>query len=201
MSYRHFLADDLQAMPKRQRTEFVQGLSGIKSLFAIITSDGSTVNIAPFNSIIHISSNPARIGYISRPDNNHRHTLQNIITHQSFSINSVREEDLEDVVNCSENLPSNYSEFEKKHIQPTALNNKSIPALRHADVQIFCEYEEHITIPSSQGILVIGRIQEVIIREPLYNDEHQEAWKDLALSQGIEHFYIKGKYRKINYRH
>lgn len=201
MSYRHFLADDLQAMPKRQRTEFVQGLSGIKSLFAIITSDGNTVNIAPFNSIVHISSNPARIGYISRPDNNHRHTLQNIITHQFFSINSIREEDLEDVVNCSENLPSDYSEFEMKHIQPTALNNQSIPALRHADVQIFCKYEEHITIPSSQGILVIGQIQEVLIRQPLYKNEHQEAWKDLALSQGIEHFYIKGKYRKINYRH
>ena len=201
MSYRHFLADDLQAMPKRQRTEFVQGLSGIKSLFAIITSDGNTLNIAPFNSIVHISSNPARIGYISRPDNNHRHTLQNIIAHQSFSINSVREEDLEDVVACSENLPSNHSEFEGKHIQPTNPNNLTIPALQCADVQIFCQYEEHITIPSSQGILVIGRIQEVIIREPLYQGEHQEGWKDLALSQGLEHFYIKGKHRKITYRH
>ena len=201
MSYRHFLADDLQAMPKRRRTEFVQGLSGIKSLFAIITSDGDTLNIAPFNSIVHISSNPARIGYISRPDNSHRHTLQNIIAHQSFSINSVREEDLEEVVACSENLPSNHSEFEGKHIQPTNPNNLPIPAVQHADVQIFCHYEEHIAIPSSQGILVIGRIQEVIIRETLYQGEHQEAWKDLALSQGLEHFYIKGKHRKITYRH
>ena len=201
MSYRHFLADDLQAMPKRRRTEFVQGLSGIKSLFAIITSDGDTLNIAPFNSIVHISSNPARIGYISRPDNNHRHTLQNIITHQSFSINSVREEDLEEVVTCSENLPSDHSEFKGKSIEPTALNNNSIPALKHADVQIFCEYEEHVSIPSSQGILVIGRIREVIIREHLYHSEHQEAWKELALSQGLEHFYIKGKHHKITYRH
>ena len=200
MSYRHFLAEDLQAMPKRQRTEFIQGLSGIKSLFAIITSDGSTLNIAPFNSIVHISSNPARIGYISRPDNNHRHTLQNVIAHQSFSINSVREEDLEEIVTCSENLPSNHSEFEGKHIQPTIPGNHSIPALHHADVQIFCQYEEHITIPSSQGILVIGRIQEVIIRETLYQGEHQEAWKELALSQGLEHFYIKGKHHKITYR-
>lgn len=201
MSYRHLLAEDLQAMPKRQRTELVQGLSGIKSLFAIVTSNGDTLNIAPFNSIIHISSNPARIGYISRPDNNHRHTLQNILAHQSFSLNSVREKDLEDIVACSENLPSDQSEFEGKRIQPTSNDKKSIPALQGADVQIFCQYEEHISIPSSQGILVIGRIQEVVIRESLYQDEHQEAWKDLALSQGLEHFYIKGKHRKINYRH
>ena len=201
MSYRHFLAEDLQAMPKRQRTEFVQGLSGIKSLFAIITTNGSTFNVAPFNSIVHISSNPARIGYISRPDNNHRHTLQNIIAQQSFSINSVREKDLEDVVSCSENLPSDHSEFEGKSIRSTSYKEHSIPALQNADVQIFCEYEEHITIPSSQGLLVIGRIQEVLIREPIYQGEHQEAWKDLALSQGLEHFYVKGKYRKITYRH
>ena len=111
------------------------------------------------------------------------------------------EEDLEEVVACSENLPSDHSEFEGKHIQPTNPDNHSIPALQRADVQIFCHYEEHLTIPSSQGILVIGRIQEVIIREPLYQGEHQEAWKDLALSQGLEHFYIKGKHRKITYRH
>ena len=201
MSYRHLQAEDLQAMPKRQRTEFVQGLSGIRSLFAIVSSNGDTLNIAPFNSIVHISSNPARIGYISRPDNAHRHTLQNIIEKKSFSINSVSEDHLEDVVKCSEKLPSNQSEFEGKSIKPTDSRDYGVPGIDQADVQIFCEYEEHVKIPSSQGILVIGRIQEVIIREPLYQGEHQEAWKDLALSQGLEHFYIKGKHQKIKYHH
>ena len=86
-------------------------------------------------------------------------------------------------------------------IKPTDSRDYGVPGIDQADVQIFCEYEEHVKIPSSQGILVIGRIQEVIIREPLYQGEHQEGWKDLALSQGLEHFYIKGKHRKITYRH
>lgn len=201
MSYRHLHAEDLQAMPKRQRTEFVQGLSGIKSLFAIISSDGDTLNIAPFNSIVHISSNPARIGYISRPDNAHRHTLQNIIEKKSFSINSVSEDHLEEVVKCSEKLPSSQSEFEGKSIKPTDSNDYGVPGMDQADVQIFCEYEEHVKIPSSDGLLVVGRIKAVLIRDAFYEDQHQGSWQDLPLSQGLEHFYIRGKHQKIKYHH
>ena len=72
--------NDIESMQKRFRATFINSISGYKSLNLVGTRSLSGIsNLAPFNSIIHIGSNPPYIGLIVRPQTEEHQTLKNII--------------------------------------------------------------------------------------------------------------------------
>ncbi|MFT5708219.1 MAG: flavin reductase (DIM6/NTAB) family NADH-FMN oxidoreductase RutF, partial [Oceanospirillaceae bacterium] len=46
-------------------------------------------NLAMFSSVVHLGSSPALVGFITRPDNVQRHTLENILQTKQFTRNQV----------------------------------------------------------------------------------------------------------------
>lgn len=71
---------DLAEMHMLARVQLATSLPGVKpvALIGTINSAGQT-NLAPFSSIVHLGSNPALLGMVTRPYVVDRHTLANII--------------------------------------------------------------------------------------------------------------------------
>lgn len=95
-------ADDITAMDKLVRVQFATSLPGAKpiSLIGTIDAEGQT-NLAPFSSVVHLGSNPALLGMISRPDLVERHTLSNILATKCWTINHLHPDILDAAHQCS----------------------------------------------------------------------------------------------------
>ena len=87
---------DILTWDKKYRLKFINSISGYKGVHLIGTkSQEGDLNVAIFNSIVHISSEPARIGFIMRPLTVPRDTYNNIIATRQYTINHVHESFLE----------------------------------------------------------------------------------------------------------
>ncbi|MDO7545029.1 MAG: flavin reductase family protein, partial [Flavobacteriaceae bacterium] len=76
---KQFKASDLEELPSRYRANLINSCTGYKSLNLIGTQDSDgNKNLAVFNSIIHLGSNPALIGFTFRPLTVQRDTYKNI---------------------------------------------------------------------------------------------------------------------------
>jgi hypothetical protein len=71
---------DLEAMDKLARVQFATSLPGVKPVCLVGTRNAAGIgNLAPFSSVVHLGSNPALLGMMTRPDVVERHTLANIL--------------------------------------------------------------------------------------------------------------------------
>ena len=92
MKLKQFTLFDLESMEQRFRTNFINSISGFKSVALIGTTDSkSQTNLAIFSSIIHIGANPPLLGFVVRPDSVERHTLENILETKEYTINFINE--------------------------------------------------------------------------------------------------------------
>ena len=86
----HFDDDAIKAMDKRYRANFINSVTGYKSanLIGTISKDNDE-NLAIFSSVTHIGSNPAMLGFITRPTTVSRHTYTNIKQTTIFTVNHI----------------------------------------------------------------------------------------------------------------
>jgi ferritin len=76
---KHFSLSELQTWDRFTRANFINSLSGFKSLSLIGTvNDKGVSNLAVFSNIVHLGADPALIGFINRPLSAAPHTIQNI---------------------------------------------------------------------------------------------------------------------------
>ena len=75
----HITTADITAFEKVYRLNFVNGLPGFKpaNLVGTAAPDGQT-NLAIFSSVLHLGSDPAVLGMVTRPITASHHTYQNI---------------------------------------------------------------------------------------------------------------------------
>ena len=86
----HITRNDIQSFNQRYKVQLINSLSGFKSANLIGTQDGDgKSNLAIISSVVHLGANPALVGFVMRPDNGERHTLDNIITSKHYTINQV----------------------------------------------------------------------------------------------------------------
>jgi flavin reductase (DIM6/NTAB) family NADH-FMN oxidoreductase RutF len=80
----------LMEMEQRKRAQFINSISGFRSVALIGTTDtNGQTNLAIFSSIVHIGSNPPLLSFIMRPDSVERHTLTNILETGFYTINHI----------------------------------------------------------------------------------------------------------------
>jgi len=87
----HFSNDDINELEKRYRANFINSVTGYKSanLLGTISSDGIE-NLAIFSSVVHLGSDPALLGFITRPTGEiPRHTFENILENKQYTINHI----------------------------------------------------------------------------------------------------------------
>jgi flavin reductase (DIM6/NTAB) family NADH-FMN oxidoreductase RutF len=110
---------DIEKMDRQYRTNLLNALSGYKGahLVGTVDQEGHT-NLALFNSVVHIGSNPPLLGFILRPTTVSRHTYQNIKETGYYTINHALIDHFEQAHQTSAKYPEDTSEFEACGFMP-----------------------------------------------------------------------------------
>lgn len=155
--------EEFQSFSSRRRATFINSVSGFRSLFLVGTKSLTGIdNLAPFNSIVHIGSNPAYLGCIARPKSDEHQTLLNIEETKFFTLNSVSKEMVERAHQCSAKYSATESEFDQVGFDRAASAGIA-PYVSGSPIQISLSLASIIPIPLNGTSLVIGAVEEIIL--------------------------------------
>ena len=159
---------DIKAMDKRFRTQFVNSLSGFKSLFLIGTKSASAQsNLAIFNSVIHIGADPPLLGFVSRPNSVARHTLENIMATGEYSLNSVDRGFYKNAHQTGGRYHVEVSEFDVAKLTEEYIKGFHPPFVAESSLKMAMSLKERIDIQSNGTHLIVGQIEEVFLKDDL----------------------------------
>ena len=174
---------ELDLMEQRFRASFINSITGFKSVVLIGTKNkANQENLAIFNSIVHLGSNPALIGMIIRPDSVERHTLENIEETGFYTINHILESFVEQAHHTSARYPRNVSEFEASGLTPFYRNDFFAPFVKESTVQIGMEFKTKINIPINNTLMIIGQIKSISLPEKAISTD---GYIDLEITKTI----------------
>ena len=152
----------LMEMEQRKRAQFINSISGFRSVALIGTSDTKGQNnLAIFSSIVHIGSNPPLLSFIMRPDSVERHTLTNIMETGFYTINHINADMYEKAQQTSARYQKNVSEFDAAQLTPSYKNDFVAPFVAESQIQIGMEFKERLDININQTSMIIGEIKFV----------------------------------------
>ncbi len=155
---------EIEQMQKRFRATFINSISGFKSVHLVGTRGKNGIsNLAPFNSIIHIGSNPPYIGLIARPQTEEHQTLKNIKEIGYYTLNHVTEQLLEQAHQCSAKYDANTSEFDATGLTELSSEISEAPYVEQSPLKMTLKLVDIMPIPLNGTSLVIGEIMEIII--------------------------------------
>ena len=158
----------------KYRLKFINSISGYKGAH-LIGSKGKNgiTNLAIFNSIVHISSDPARIGFVVRPLSVPRDTYNNIIDTGYFTINHVHKSFVEQAHFTSLKLENTESEFDICNLERQYISSFHAPFVAESNVKIGLKLVEDIEIKESGCRLIVGEVLLVDTLEELIEKDGQ----------------------------
>ena len=152
----------IMEMEQRKRAQFINSISGFRSVALIGTSDAKgQTNLAIFSSIVHLGSNPPLLSFIMRPDSVERHTLTNILETGFYTINHINAAIYEKAHQTSARYPKNVSEFDATGLTPVFKNDFVASFVAESHIQIGMEFKERLNININQTSMIIGEIKFV----------------------------------------
>lgn len=192
MNVKSFDKSDFLNFENRYNALFFNSLSGIKNVCLIGTKDNEgQSNLAIFNSLIHIGSNPPLLGFMTRPDLVDRHTLQNILSTKEYTINLLVKGMEAKAHQTSARYPKSISEFDACGLTETYLDDCNAPFVEESPVKIGMTFREKIDIQSNGTHLIVGEITKIQLPEFILN---KDGFIDLAAvetiaSSGVDAYY------------
>lgn len=194
--------ENILKMDKRYRVNFINSLSGFKSLnLAATINPGSKVtNLAPVSSVIHVGAYPPLMAMLIRPDSVPRHTLQNIIEFGFWTLNHVRKEFFTKAHQSSARYPDNVSEFNAVGLHEEYLNFPA-PFVKESVLKIGLSLEEKIDIKVNGTHLLIGKIETVslpdnYLKEDGYIDIEEAGTITVS---GLDCYHTTSKLERLPY--
>jgi flavin reductase (DIM6/NTAB) family NADH-FMN oxidoreductase RutF len=159
-------------LPKRIRVQFVNSLSGFKSANLIGTKNLSgQENLSIASSVTHVGSNPPLLSVIFRSPLVERHSYENIIETNFFTINNIDKYFFREAHQTSARYPRNVSEFEECSIEKEYLDNFHAPFAKQSQIKIALEYAESYTIKKNNCVFLIGQIKAVYYNKKILLDD------------------------------
>ena len=197
-----FSIDQIKLMDRFTRTNFINTLSGFKSISLIgtINKVGQT-NMAIFSNLVHIGADPALIGFVNRPLEAAPHTLANIQATEFYTVNHVHQDIYAKAHQTSAKYPEHISEFEAVGLTPLFRPGISAPFVEESKVQYVLKLEEVIPIKLNGTFLVVGSLQQAFIPEEIMDEEgYLSIEKANSLcSLGINGYYETKLLEKLPY--
>ena len=192
----------LMEMEQRKRAQFINSISGFRSVALIGTTDtNGQTNLAIFSSIVHIGSNPPLLSFIMRPDSVERHTLTNILETGFYTINHINAGIYEKAHQTSARYPKSVSEFEATGLTPSFKNDFVAPFVAESHIQIGLEFKERINISINQTSIIIGEIKFVHYPDNcLLDDGFVDIEKAGTItSSGVDSYHTTQLLQKLEY--
>ena len=195
---KHFSLAELQTWDRFTRANFINSLSGFKSLSLIGTvNDKGVSNLAIFSNIVHLGADPALIGFINRPLSAAPHTIQNIQETRLYTVNLVTESIYRQAHQTSAKYPDGVSEFEMTGLTEQFREGCNVPFVAESPVQYVLKFEQVIPIELNGTFLVIGSLQEAYVSAEI---QEEDGFLDLAKAGILTSLGTSGYYKteKIN---
>lgn len=165
-------ASDIQSLDKRYRANLINGLSGFKSANLIGTKDhDGQENLSIVSSVVHVGSDPSVLGCIFRPNIVPRHTYENIMATEYFTINHIHKDFYQQAHQTSARYPKNVSEFEAVGLTPDYRGGILAPFVLESQVKIGLKLVETYDIKCNPTHFVIGEIVFIELAESALDDE------------------------------
>ncbi len=197
---KHFDKKSLLDADSSFRRDFVNGLSGYKSLNLIGTkSKAGITNLAPFSQVFHIGATPPLVGILFRPHTVKRDTLENILETGFFTLNHVTEEIYKQAHHTAARFE--ISEFEGTGLTEEYVFGFDAPFVKESPLKIACNLQEVQTLQVNQTVLVIGAIEHVLIPEAAVEaDGHVDLNRlGTVTVSGLDEYHIGKKLARLSY--
>ncbi len=179
----HFDSDAITKMDKRFRANFINSVTGYKSanLLGTISNKGIP-NLAIFSSVTHLGSNPALLGFITRPAVVPRHTYQNILENKQFTVNHIHSDIIQQSHQTAARYDEEVSEFDITGLTAEYLEGIQAPFVKEAHIKIACRYVNEYRIKENNTVLVVAEIKDIYLPEASFI---ADGWIDLSITQGV----------------
>ena len=164
---------DIRDLDRRKRLNIINSVTGIKpaNLIGTVSAYGKT-NVAIFSSVVHLGSDPALLGFITRPTGEvPRHTYENLKEMGQYTINQVPTTIVRQAHYTSAKLDREVSEFDRMGLTEEFIGGFEVPFVRESKLKIGMRFEEEIPIRLNGTILIIGSIEYLQVDEKAVNDK------------------------------
>ncbi len=186
----HFTKQNLLDFPSRYRANLINSCTGYKSSNLLATKNNRGItNVAIFNSIIHIGSNPPMLGFILRPTTVSRGTFNNLKETGFFTVNQVHKDMIADAHHTAAKYEDDISEFDKTNLQEEYHDDFYPPYVKNSPIQLGCKYINEYLIEENDTILVIGAIEHIYIDKEII---HADGWVQLDKAEAISCIGLDG---------
>ncbi|MEZ8041466.1 flavin reductase family protein [Vibrio sp. 1F263] len=193
---------DIKAMGQRERARLINSLSGFKSANLIGTCDKQGLeNLAVVSSVVHLGSNPPLLGFIIRPAESRRHTLENILETQHFTINSIGAGFVQKAHQTSARYPKSVSEFNAVGLTPYYDDVFPAPFVLESPLKIGLAFKEQITIESNQTQMWIGEVVSIHApKRAVMPDGYLDLEAlDLVTISGLDSYHVTQRLHRLSY--
>lgn len=180
---KHLTKTSLSELTKYERVNLVNSITGYKSANLIGSQDKNEhINLAVFSSVTHLGSDPALITLTLRPNTVDRHSYDNMLATEFFTVNHISEAIIKQAHQTAARYPKNISEFDATGLTPEYLNNFKAPYVQESVVKLGCKYLNSYEIKENGCILVVACIEEFH-----FNDDFLESdyWLQLDKAKTV----------------
>jgi len=178
----HFDRTDIDTLEQRYRGNLINCLSGFKPAVLVGTksTEGQT-NLAIFSNLLHLGANPALLGLLVRPApaGTERHTWENIVATQHFTVNHVNEAIVPQAHQTSARYPRETSEFSATGLTPEWLADYPAPFVAEATVKLGLRLIDQHHFDINHTTLLIGEVQTIHLPSEILREDGS-----LDLAQG-----------------
>ncbi len=196
-----YTKEDIADLDRISRLKIINSVSGIKpaNLIGTINKKGNT-NLAVFSSVVHLGSNPALLGFISRPRSKDAgHTLMNIQENGAYTINHIHPEFTKQAHYTSAKFDSTISEFTRCGLTEEYLGNCPAPFVKESHFKMGMRFKEAIPIPLNDTALIIGEIEYIAIPDSAIHDDIDLEQSDSVGISGLNSYYELKKIAQYPY--
>jgi len=192
MELKRFDLEDILGMESFFRRYLMNTAEGYKNAALIGTMDGNAqTNLAIFNSVVHIGATPPLIGFVHRPVTVPKQTFTNIQLKKAFTINLITKDFYQKAHHTSARYKPGESEFEASGLSEQ-FGKVDAPYVEESPLKFGLSLEEILPIRSNNTYLVIGRVEEMFIREDLVEEDGNVKLHDAGIVavSGLDNYYL-----------
>ncbi|MFT4831749.1 MAG: flavin reductase (DIM6/NTAB) family NADH-FMN oxidoreductase RutF [Psychroserpens sp.] len=160
----HYSKEQLQQLGSRFRANLINSCTGYKSANLLATKSPKGIsNVAIFNSVVHIGSNPPMLGFILRPLTVKRNTYDNFKASGYFTVNQIPANIIKKAHETSAKYDQDVSEFAKTHLTEEYINEFQAPFVQESHIKLGCRYVNEYEIKENGCLLIIGEVTDLYV--------------------------------------
>ena len=194
----------LQSLDKRQRIALVNSLPGFKPVVLVGTiNEDSLTNVCVINSCFHVGADPALMGMIVRPapQGTERHTLENILATERYSVNAVTRAMAQRAHHTSARFTRDQSEFDTCGFTELWHEGFQAPYVAESPLRLGLKLSEHLPLTINGTHLIIGSIEQIHLSDYAQRNDGSLDLRgmDIVAGVGLDAYHTVNTGQRFSY--